>query len=189
MRLRTASILLLLGLVATLAAEFSSAAHACGRERWPVKVGDDRDAQGVEVTRAVPTTIAALDALAAPAERPQNRRIGTTERTVYVIEAMLYAFKRETDGDYHLALRGPGGATLIAEIPDPACVSEASPFRAGIAKARAAFAARFKVYPRFQDADLKVRVTGVAFFDFDHHQRGVAPNAIELHPVLDIAFP
>jgi hypothetical protein len=27
-------------------------------------------------------------------------------------------------------------------------------------------------------------VTGVAFFDFDHSQTGVAPNAIELHPVL-----
>ena len=27
-------------------------------------------------------------------------------------------------------------------------------------------------------------VTGVAFFDFKHGQTGVAPNAIELHPVL-----
>jgi hypothetical protein len=30
----------------------------------------------------------------------------------------------------------------------------------------------------------KARVTGVAFFDFDHGQEGVAPNAIELHPIL-----
>jgi hypothetical protein len=28
------------------------------------------------------------------------------------------------------------------------------------------------------------RVTGVAFFDFDHGQDGVAPNAIELHPLV-----
>jgi hypothetical protein len=27
-------------------------------------------------------------------------------------------------------------------------------------------------------------VTGVAFFDFNHGQTGVAPNAIELHPIL-----
>jgi hypothetical protein len=27
-------------------------------------------------------------------------------------------------------------------------------------------------------------VTGVAFFDFQHGQTGVAPNAIELHPIL-----
>jgi hypothetical protein len=30
----------------------------------------------------------------------------------------------------------------------------------------------------------RAAVTGVAFFDFDHGQTGVAPNAIELHPVL-----
>ena len=33
----------------------------------------------------------------------------------------------------------------------------------------------------------KARVTGVAFFDYDHGQTGVAPNAIELHPVLRFA--
>jgi hypothetical protein len=33
-----------------------------------------------------------------------------------------------------------------------------------------------------------VRVTGVGFFDFLHGQRGVAPNGIELHPVLEVEF-
>jgi hypothetical protein len=27
-------------------------------------------------------------------------------------------------------------------------------------------------------------ITGVGFFDYQHGQTGVAPNAIELHPVL-----
>ena len=31
----------------------------------------------------------------------------------------------------------------------------------------------------------RAQVTGVAFFDFLHGQTGVAPNGIELHPVLD----
>jgi hypothetical protein len=30
----------------------------------------------------------------------------------------------------------------------------------------------------------KAVITGVAFFDFQHRQTGVAPNAIELHPIL-----
>ena len=30
----------------------------------------------------------------------------------------------------------------------------------------------------------KAEVMGVAFFDFSHHQTGVAPNEIELHPIL-----
>jgi hypothetical protein len=28
------------------------------------------------------------------------------------------------------------------------------------------------------------KVTGLAFFDFNHGQTGVAPNAIKLHPIL-----
>jgi hypothetical protein len=31
-------------------------------------------------------------------------------------------------------------------------------------------------------------VQGIGFFDFAHGQDGVAPNAIELHPVLSIVF-
>jgi hypothetical protein len=31
-----------------------------------------------------------------------------------------------------------------------------------------------------------MEITGVGFFDFEHRQSGVAPNAIELHPMLDI---
>jgi hypothetical protein len=34
----------------------------------------------------------------------------------------------------------------------------------------------------------RVRVTGIGFFDFIHGQAGVAPNGIELHPVLGITF-
>jgi hypothetical protein len=37
-------------------------------------------------------------------------------------------------------------------------------------------------------ANLPVTVTGVAFFDTLHGQEGVAPNGIELHPILVITF-
>jgi hypothetical protein len=31
----------------------------------------------------------------------------------------------------------------------------------------------------------RARLGGVAFFDYLHGQTGVAPNGIELHPILD----
>ena len=34
----------------------------------------------------------------------------------------------------------------------------------------------------------KADVTGVAFFDFFHHQTSVAPNEIELHPILALKW-
>jgi len=36
----------------------------------------------------------------------------------------------------------------------------------------------------FQAVSGTVNIAGVAFFDFIHGQNGVAPNGIELHPVL-----
>ena len=185
MRARTHSALFALSLAAFSAA---GGAYACGTERWPVKVGDDPDGPQVDLTRSVTTTLEALDALAPPAVRPADARVGDTERTLFVVHATLTAYKLESDGDYHLALSDDAGHTLIAEIPDPACVGASSPFLAGIRKARAAFEARLKAGPRYRTTALQVTVTGVGFFDFDHGQRGVAPNAIELHPVLDLSF-
>ena len=39
---------------------------------------------------------------------------------------------------------------------------------------------------RFERISGTVTVTGVGFFDVLHGQTGVAPNGIELHPVLAI---
>jgi len=36
--------------------------------------------------------------------------------------------------------------------------------------------------------NVEVDVTGVGFFDFAHGQTGLAPNCIELHPVLALEF-
>src|SRR5207237_586375 len=36
--------------------------------------------------------------------------------------------------------------------------------------------------------NIPVQITGVGMFDFLHGQTGVAPNGIEIHPVLDIIF-
>lgn len=54
--------------------------------------------------------------------------------------------------------------------------------------ARLAFDARFTARDSFQTTNVPVVIRGVGFFDFKHGQRGVAPNGIELHPVLDLAL-
>src|SRR5262249_10830121 len=72
--------------------------------------------------------------------------------------------------------------------PLPSCVGSGSPFASGISHARAQFDAKFTATTSFQTTSTPVRVTGVGFFDFLHGQTGVAPNGIELHPVIDIIF-
>ena len=96
-------------------------------------------------------------------------------------------YKIETDSDYHLVITDGSGNTMITEIPDPACAA-GSPFLSAIQSARSQFNAAFTATGSFKATSVAVRMRGIGFFDFLHGQTGVAPNGIELHPVLDIQF-
>jgi hypothetical protein len=179
---------LAVAIVVGLALPASPLFARCGVERWAVKTGTDVDAAAVDLSSTTPTDVGTLRSLQPPSPLPANSRIAPTELTVWVVTATLTVFKLETDQDYHLVLTDASGSTMIVEIPDPACVGPGSPFASAIAQARAKFDAQLTATPQFQEVSIPVRVTGVGFFDFLHGQRGVAPNGIELHPVLDIVF-
>jgi hypothetical protein len=157
----------------------------CGVERWDVKSGTDAAAQNVNLDVVQPTTVAAMDALRAPSA--PTARVQPTETTEFQIKATMSGFKQEGDSDYHIVITD-GRKTLIVEIPSPNCVATLSPFRSQIVQARAEFDARFTASPQFQNVSIPVTVTGIGFFDRIHGQTGVAPNGVELHPVLDITF-
>jgi len=158
----------------------------CGEERWQVKTGTDRDASSVNLSPQ-DALISELVALPRPVVLPQQRRIGPYERQTYrLTRVTLLKYKRETDGDDHLVL-SDGTNTMIAEIPSPDCVGT-SPFTDAIRRTRDRFESRYTPEDRFQYSRLAISISGVAFFDFFHDQAGVAANAIELHPVLDICF-
>ena len=61
-------------------------------------------------------------------------------------------------------------------------------FTRQIEAVRAALDARFGKVSAKKAPNVPVTVTGVAFFDILHGQEGVAPNGIELHPILAISF-
>jgi hypothetical protein len=166
-------------------------APTCGVERWAVKTGTDPNAGLVKLLNPVRTTINAMRALTAPTLNPNppyDPRFSPTEFTVFVINGMITAYKLEDDVDYHIVLQDPVGNTMITEIPSPACDGSTSPFDAAVAAVRAKFDARLNATDSFQIANLPVQMTGVGFFDFLHGQTGVAPNGIELHPILDMTF-
>ena len=171
-----------------LNATINASSGSCGVERWSVKTGTDADVGLVDLNSSSATTIAALRALTAPATLPSNNRVAPTETTQFVLAATLTEYKLETDSDYHLVIKDASGNTMIAEIPDPACVGSGSPFTGGIQTARAEFDNKYSATTSFKTANIPVCLHGVGFFDFQHGQTGVAPNAIELHPVLDIKF-
>jgi hypothetical protein len=174
-------------------------------ERWAVKTGADADAQGLTGQAPTSTTIAELCALAVPALLPPDGRSDGAEKTVWELTATLQAFRAESDGDYHMVLADDQGNTMIAEIPDPGDITAPSYFGNQITSTRTAFDNHFQIVEninaptpsaaaglgggaQFQQVAVPVTLTGLGFFDFNHGQRGVAPNAVELHPVINIVF-
>jgi len=108
-----------------------------GKERWPVKTGQDpdRDAVGKNVVNGqdlgagiVPATVEELISMPRPAgmedasiDPPefQNKRAGVAETTIWRLEGNITVLNQEADGDYHLVFQGASGATLVAEVPTP----------------------------------------------------------------------
>jgi hypothetical protein len=160
---------------------------ACGVERWRVKVGLDQDARRVRLN-VVPTTIVHLRSLHPPATLPRLSRVRPVETTVWAIDGVMLRYKVEEDSDVHVVLADSGGRTMIVELPAPQCLTASSPFLRAIKTVRRAFVARFHPTGFWQRPRIRVHVVGVGFFDFRHGQSGVAPNGIELHPVLSMRW-
>jgi hypothetical protein len=160
----------------------------CGVERWSVKTGTDADVGKINLSSSTAQTIVTMRGWPTPSPIPANNRVSPYETTQWVLNATLTQYKLETDSDYHLVLSDASGNTLIAEIPSPTCVGAGSPFGPGITNARNQFDARFTATSSFQTANIPVQIRGVGMFDFLHGQTGVAPNGIEIHPVLNIVF-
>jgi len=172
-RMLVLATMVIVGVAAARIAAPSTAAHvrpayaSCGVERWPVKTLQDRP----RLRPLRRTSIAWLVTRPAPDGVPATRL--PLERHIFQVVGAVRLVRREDDSDLHLVLVARG-RHMIVEAPSPACTGRATPLRRRqMAQARR----RVRLCAR-------ARVTGVAFFDTNHGQTGVAPNAIELHPVL-----
>jgi hypothetical protein len=175
-------------LAACAAALFAQACTICIHGRnWPFKIGTDPDAHDVAMI-PVPTTIAELIAIPHVERPPGMRRIAPAELRTYTLrDVRLSSFQRSPDGDVHMVLADAEGHTMIAEATPPGCTGEHSPWRARIAEVRA-------VVDDVVGQSLigwghrTISMTGVGYMDSLHGQPGVAPNGMEIHPVLAICF-
>src|SRR5438309_3315318 len=109
-----------------LLAAGSVADAACGGARWSVQTASDPAAGRIDLAHVVATSVEEMTAKGAPATMSSESRIEPDELNVSVVNAVLTSYKREDDGDYYAVLSS-GGTTMVAEFPDPACVSAPSP--------------------------------------------------------------
>jgi hypothetical protein len=164
--------------------------------RQGIRTGADKDVTKVKQD-VVMTTIKELAAQPRPEDMPlkapraskyQSRRADPVETTRWSIEAMIIAYKLQQSGGYSLILQGTEGETMIAVAPDPKFVSRSSLFVEAITSVRRTLTDKFAFRAAFTKTQVLARVVGVGFFNSLHGQTGVAPNAVELHPILSIEW-
>lgn len=176
----------------------------CGKERWPVKTLADSDAQEINfqpmsitiaelIGASVPDRATLQHAMAerVPAMVMSHGKPVVIEKQVWQITALLIGYKKETDSDYHIVLADLHNKkqTLIIEMPSPDCAPKR--YQQNFTKNRVVFDKLAKGWKqkkglRRPPSELFVTVQGVGFIDFIHGQTGVAPNGVELHPVLSL---
>jgi hypothetical protein len=117
---------------------------------------------------------------------PYIPRETKVEFHTWTVHAKPRRARIEGDGDIHLIIAAPKHPhrTMIVEFPKRSCV--ASPFkRKAIARGRRRFIHNCgSMSGAWAHLKGSVDVTGIGFWDSVHGQEGVAPNGIELHPVL-----
>jgi hypothetical protein len=167
--------------------------NMCGAYRWGIKTATDSSYDQINLAPRV-TTIADLVRISAPSTIPFTRRVSPVENTVYEIRNVTLSYVRlsDDDSDEHLVINDVDRNTMIVEAPLPDCVPSGGStlMHCAMTRARAAIDHEFTgqisttaIFP-----NVPVTVVGVGFFDEVHAQHGVAPNGIELHPVLAICF-
>jgi hypothetical protein len=182
-----------LRLLAVLILSLSSLAGAsfaqtsCGTARWDVKTLTDAASGSVDFTGRA-ATVEELTALPVPGPIKIHTPRYPAETATYRVSGRLVGFKLEADSDIHVVIAGTSGATMIVEIPDPSCIGTAK--HGEISQAHADFIRAFGQPLRQFNRPAgtpSLRVVGVLFFDVSHGQVGVAPNGVELHPVLAVS--
>ncbi len=168
--------------------------YGCGGiERWDVKTLTDSKASLVSMV-PVSNTVHNMRLLTVPGPiGTHTPRYNPAECKTYIINALITFYKFEADSDIHAVIADPTNRnlTMIVEFPSTNCtVIQSSHYLTSIKTARKDFLNMVKaahLHPnQHASSGISVHVTGTAFFDKLHGQTGVAPNGVELHPVLKI---
>jgi hypothetical protein len=174
----------------------SGCGSSCGVERWHVKTMSDPFASQVNRNVQI-VTVDTLIHAAVPSGLSQssdNVRFSPWELQAVRVRGTIVGWKTETDNDYHIVISDMTNPneTMIIEPPSSACSGACqSGYGSLYQSARAAFVTCLGSPPSSFTAPGKtvvVDITGVPMFDLLHGQTGVAPNGIEIHPVLSVAF-
>jgi len=182
----------------TPGAACDATAPHCGTERWHIKTLDDLYVPTINFTPQLVdvNTLRAIPVPSGYSSSNDTTRYAPWEIQTVRLRAVLLDWKLESDHDFHIVVGqvdNPAN-TMIVEPPDVTCNAAcASNFGNYYTSVRSKLTTCFGAQPPgsvqpFPKSGVVVDITGIPFFDPLHGQTGVAPNGIELHPVLTVDF-
>lgn len=158
-------------------------ALTCGVERQDVKVLKDHPIIGPTVK----SSITLLRTLVPPATLPIRRL--NVEKYVVEVQGTIAGYKLESDGDIHIVLENGVKGTIIIESAAPSCAPttwQQTLFTHVRNQLRTILPYDATPAYRKLSPGIPVVVEGFVFFDKIHGQTGVAPNGVEIHPIISI---
>lgn len=164
-----------------------------GSYRWDNKIMIDAAGLKLFPKRSKPSTIHTIVNYARPPIEELRTNRGTIEQKKVTVTAWLVGLgKEDNDNDYHLILTSLNEEdSVIAEIPDPDCpkLEHFPGLKNKFTIAREFIQENVDASPGAVDylpERIKVKVTGMLFFDRMAHGKGHAKNGVEIHPILKI---
>lgn len=158
-------------------------ASAQGVERWDIKTLKDSSYINVLFNDPIESTVKDLNLI----PRPLNIKNFTPrlqeECYVFIVNCKVLDYIKQDDGDYHL---------IVCDLDNPEfkmIIEVIMPKYGNLLYYNKFKTVRDYITSKIRAKKLKgynFKITGVAFFDFIHNQKGKAINCIELHPVLNI---
>ncbi|MEP6710859.1 MAG: hypothetical protein ABJA37_00505 [Ferruginibacter sp.] len=154
-----------------------------GEEHWEQKVLIDPAADSINfnIKAATIKQLLAIDTKLPVNKYKESKPRMEIEKQIYEIKhCFVTDILRENDNDLHLVIEDGAGNHMIAEVPDASCpAAQASDWSGNFEEVRADILTYANNYRHYL-----FTITGVLFVDKSHGQTGVAPNSIELHPII-----
>lgn len=163
-----------------------AAAVTCPSTRGAVRLGTDSTVGEVD-SMLIPTSVEDLRAYEPITDPSGTTRVGTLERSTFILDGALASYQLTNESDYLLTLRGSTGQSLQVRIPHPTCVGSASPFSAAVATARSAIDNAFATTTTTKFAATPIRVTGIGYYPSAASGTSIA-TAVEIGPVTAVTL-
>jgi hypothetical protein len=167
----------------------------CGDWRWDVKTLTDKG--GTAILKSKPVEVKfdqflqsmSPRKLAKDNDKDRAQARFTSEKEVVEMTAYITSMTiSQEDHDFMMVLKSPDSdATMMAELPNPEC-SSLSKFTLQQEQFKKTWSELSCLMDKISQNSkpIKVKITGVRFWDAVPGQRGASENGIEIHPVIKV---